>query len=338
VTVITAWYGWGYWALFAGNNTGKIVAMIVLCCWKHVPFSWPRWSDIRKPVEMGRHIAVGRVASTAYSFADTAVITRTMGEAAVGIYYQAMNVAAAPAEKISALIMRAATPLFANVMDDLAQARRYYLIIVEVLSLSIMPLMTGLVIVAPQAISLTIGDKWLAATRPLQWLGAFMIMRVLGTLAEQVLVSQRLTRFTMRMSILNFVVMPLAFIVAVRWNGPSGVAAAWILLSPVTIVPLLVILLIKIKLPFRDFAMALVPAVTGATVMCLAVLGMNRILPLSLPMAVRLAAEIVVGGVVYGGFILGFFRARVQRYVNFISSLRSPKQTAEPSISEPSAS
>jgi O-antigen/teichoic acid export membrane protein len=52
------------------------------------------------------------------------VIGRTMGEAVLGTYRMAMNLASAPAEKISSLIMRTATPLFANVMDDLPQVRR----------------------------------------------------------------------------------------------------------------------------------------------------------------------------------------------------------------------
>lgn len=159
-----------------------------------------------------------------------------------------------------------------------------------------------------------------------------MIMRVLGTLAEQVLVSQRLTRFTMRMSMLNFVVMPLAFIVAARWKGPIGVAASWVVLSPVTIVPLLIILANKIHLSYRQFAMSLIPAVSGSVVMGLVVYGLNGRLPASWPLAIQLATQVMVGGAVYAAFILGFFRGRIQRYVNFITSLRNPRQTAEPLV------
>lgn len=332
VTVITAWYGWKYWALVAGMSAGRIASTALLCSWKRVPFAWPQWDNIRKPVEMGRHVAVSRVAASAYNMADAVVIGRTMGEAAVGTYRMALNLASAPADKISSLIMRTATPLFANVMDDLPKARRYYLIIVEFLSLAVMPMMFGLAIVAPQAVTLVLTTKWIAATGPLRWLGLYMIMRVLGTVAEQVLVSQRLTRFTMRMSILNFVVMPLAFIVAARWKGPTGVAATWMLLSPLTVGPLLIILSRRIHLPLRDYAACLVPALTGSAVMGLAVLGVSRSLPSSWPIAVRLAVEVSVGGVVYAGFIMAFFRQRVLRYVNFVLSLRRGT-ASEPAIS-----
>ncbi len=326
VTVIAAWFGWGFWALFAGPGTGKLCATVLLCFWKQVPFRWPRWADIQKPVEMGRHVAVSRIAAGAYSYADGIVIGRTLGTSILGTYRMAMNLASAPAEKVTQLIMRTASPLFANVMDEPPLVRRYYLIIAEIMSLAVMPLMFGLTIVAPDAVLMILGPKWVAATRPLQWLGLFMIVRVLGVLAEQVLVSQRLTRFTMRMSILSFAVMPVAFYAAARWNGPNGVAAAWIAFSPLTILPLLIILLRKINLPYREYATALMPAMAGSAVMCLALFAIKGRLPGTLNIQARLAIQVALGGTVYVGFIMCFFRARVLRYVNFVWRLRSGKE------------
>lgn len=326
ITVTTAWIGWGYWALIAGPGTGKLLAAALLCYWKQVPFEWPRWADIRTPVEMGRRVAVGRVAAAAYTYADGIVIGRTMGEAVLGTYRMAMNLASAPAEKVSSLIMRTATPLFANVMDDLPLVRRYYLIIVELLSLAVMPLMLGLAIVAPQAVLLILGPKWTAVARPLQWLSLFMIVRVLGVLAEQVLVSQRLTRFTMRMSILSLVIMPVTFFLAAHWNGPNGVASAWIAMSPLTIVPLLVILLRSIKLPLRKYAAALFPSLAGSAVMCLSVLALRQwVLPVAWSPRITLAVQVAAGGAAYVAILLAFFREKGLRYVRFLQDMRKGK-------------
>jgi teichuronic acid exporter len=333
VTVVTAWIGWGYWALLAGPGTGKLAMAAVLCYWKQVPFCWPRWADIRKPVEMGRHVAVARVAAAAYANADGIVVGRTMGAGALGAYRMAMNLAAAPAEKVSSLIMRAATPLFANVMNDRPLVRHYYLIIVEMLSLAVTPIMLGLAIVAPQATRLILGAKWDAAIRPLQWLSLFMIVRVLGVVAEQVLVSQRLTRFTMRMSILNLAVMPVAFFAAARWRGTSGVAGAWIALSPITIVPMLVLLLRKIQLPYRQYGAALIPAVAGSAAMVAALFALNSHLPVAWPAALRLSVQVAFGGAVYFGILLTFFRDRVLRYLNFVKGLRKGKEVTDVAVS-----
>lgn len=333
VTVLTALAGWGYWSLWAGGGAGKIAATALMCYWKPVPFAWPRWADIRRPVEMGRHVAIGRVTSAACGMADAIIVGRFLGASALGTYRMAMNVASAPAEKISSLIMRTASPLFANVMDDMPLVQRYYLIITELFSLSIMPLMLGLVMVAPQAVVVVLGPRWVGATAPLQWLGLFMIVRVLGILAEQVLVSQRLTRFTMRISLWNFVVMITAFIVAARWKGSAGVAAAWIVLSPVTILPLLIILLRKIRLPVREYAAALLPAMAGTAVMGLALWILNRQLS-SLRMSPRVSLPLLVvgGGAVYAGFMLLSFRGRIARYTNFLSNLRRGKESPVPAV------
>jgi PST family polysaccharide transporter len=299
VTVAAALLGWRYWSFTAGGGAGLLVATAMVSYWKPVPFAWPHWADIRKPVEMGRHVAISRVTASACGMADSIVVGRILGESALGSYRMAMNLASAPAEKVSMLVMRTASPLFANV-----------------------------VIVAPQAVPVLLGPRWTDATILLQWLGLFMIVRVLGVLAEQVLVSQRMTRLTMRLSLVNFAVMILAFYTAARWKGAPGVAASWILLSPLTILPLLVILFRKIELPVRDYAGALLPAVAGSAVMCLALLGMNRWLSgESWPVQVRLGVQIVTGGAVYAGFILCFFRSRVSRYRNFLANLKKGKET-----------
>jgi hypothetical protein len=122
--------------------------------------------------------------------------------------------------------------------------------------------------------------------------------------------------------------------VAARWKGPTGVAAAWLAMSPVTIIPLIVILLRKIKLSYREYATVLLPAVSGSVVMCVALFGMSNRLPVAWPLAVRLAVQVLGGGAVYVGFVLCFFRERVFRYVNFLLDFRKAKKNPDLSLRE----
>lgn len=326
VTIVTAWLGWGYWALFAGAATGKTAATIMVCSWKHVGFVWPRWRDIKAPVELGRQTAIGRVAWALYSQADGIVVGRVLGASVLGTYRMAMNLASAPSEKVSTLLMRTATPLFANVKDDPAKVRRYYLILVEILMLIVMPLMLGLAMVSPLAIRVVLQAKWLDAAGPVRWLAIFMVLRTIGTLTEQVLISQRMTRFTMRISILNFVIMPVAFIVAALWKGTTGVAGAWVVLAPVTIIPLIVKALRTIGLRYREFLSALYPPLGATAIMGLVLLGLNNWPRFqAAPPIPRLALQVAAGGIVYGSVLMGFFRERMLRYFNFLASLRKGK-------------
>jgi len=327
VTIYTAWLGWGYWALFAGNASSKLTGTVLVCSWKYAGFAWPRWQDIRAPAQLGYQTAIGRTTWALYSQADVLVVGRMFGESILGTYRIAMNLAGAPAEKVSTLLMRAATPLFANVKDDHALLRRYYLILAEILTLVVMPLMVGLTIVTPQAVPVVFGDKWIAAVGPVRWLALFMIVRTMGVLTEQVLISQRMTRFTMRMSIFNFVVMPIAFVVGARWGGIGGVAAAWLALSPFTIVPLVIVLLGTIQLPYRRYIAALIPALAASCAMCIAVLALRQwLLPPSWSIRTSLAMQVAAGGAVYGAVLVGFFRERVLRYVRFLRDVRRGKK------------
>jgi hypothetical protein len=138
----------------------------------------------------------------------------------------------------------------------------------------------------------------------------------------------------MRISIMNFVVMLLAFIVAARWKGTGGVAAAWIVLSPLTVLPLLIVLARSIQLPFRDYAAALLPAVAGSAIMCLALFGISgRLFSTAWPVQLRLALQVAAGGVVYVVFILTLFRGRVVRYTNFLSNLRKKREIPVSAVS-----
>jgi PST family polysaccharide transporter len=331
VQLVCALLGFGPWTLMAGTFAGKGTAAILVCIWKPVPFHWPRLSEIRAPIRMGWHLAVGRLANAIYSQSDYIIVGRLMGDATLGAYQMAMNLASAPAEKVSALLMRTAAPLFANVMNDQPLVRRYYGIVLESLSLLILPLMLGLALVAPEGVAVILGPKWGNAVEPLRWLTLFVILRTMGVLTDQVLVSQRRTRLTMRASIVNFCLMPAAFYSAARWLGPGAVAAAWVMLAPVTMVPMLVILLRAIHLPFRTFLNTVAPALSGSAIMCLAVYGAKLGCRLAhLGPRSTLPVEVAVGAIVYAGFQLLFFSSRFARYVDFIRGFVTKKPAANP--------
>jgi PST family polysaccharide transporter len=189
--------------------------------------------------------------------------------------------------------------------------------------------MFGLGIVAPQMVQVVLGSKWIGVVVPLRWLVLFMTLRTLGTLMEQVLISQRQAGFTMRMSLLNLFVMPVALYLAAGWQGMSGVAAAWLLLAPLTILPLVWKVMRTIGLELRGFAVALLPAAAGTAVMTTVLLVLRSWLILKpWPALASLALQVSVGAVVYGGIQMGFFRERVIRYIRFLQGMGEPKSAA----------
>jgi PST family polysaccharide transporter len=266
-------------------------------------------------------VAASRVAWTAYSLADAVIVGRMLGPSALGTYRIAIDLASAPAEKIGMLIMRVTGPLFARVQHDLDLVRRYFLFISDALALTIFPLVFGLAAVAPEAVRVILGPKWAPSIVPLQWLAVFMTLRTLNTLVTQVLTSLRFTTFLMWISLFTFAVMPLSFFVAAHW-GAGAVAAAWLVMSPLTILPPAVKLFRSIRCGLREYLAVLAPASAGSAAMLCAVLGLRQVLPAGWPPLWTLTVEVAAGGAAYAGILLGFYRPLVLRYAQFLLRLR----------------
>ena len=322
VTVTLALTGFAYWSLVIGALAGRIIGAGLTYYWKPVPFALPRWKQIHAPMRLGAHVAIGRIASGAYAMSDGVIVGKMLNASALGAYQMAMALANAPTDKIGQLVMRVTGPLFARVQKDQELIRRYFRIISEALSLTIFPVLCGLAAVAPDAVRVLLGKDWTAAVGPIRWLAIFMCARTLSTLFSQVLTSLRLTRFNMYVSLASFVVMPVAFVVACRW-GTSAVAASWLILSPVTVLPFCVRLFRSIGLRYRDYLRVLTPSLAGCAVMVAAVLAVRFwFAGVSAPVAVRLLAQVVVGGIAYVGFLWLICRRTLDRYIHFLQGLR----------------
>lgn len=325
LTVLFAWLGYGYWALVGAAVSGKAVAAALAVYWRPHPFAIPRPKEIAPALHLAWHVTVGRLAWVLYSQADGIIVGRVMGDSVLGMYRLAINLASAPAEKIAFLIMRVVGPLFAKVQNDLAAVRRYFLIVTETLALSVFPLTFGLAAVAPEFVTVVLGPQWAGAVEPVRWLAVFMGIRTMNSLITQVLTSLRYTRFTMWMSLLNFVVMPVAFWLVSGW-GAAAVAAAWVMLSPVTIGPAVEKLLRASGLRHRDYLDSLIPSIVGSAAMLAAVMAIRMWVPMNgWPVLARLIVQVAAGGAVYGLLMITVFRERVLRYVKFLQGLRKDR-------------
>jgi len=322
VTVGCALSGFAYWSLVVGGMTGRTAGAALSYYWKPVRFALPRWKQIQAPMHLGAHVAIGRAAAGAYALSDAVIVGRMLGAASLGVYQMGMSLASAPADKVALVVMRVTGPLFARVQKDEELVKRYTRILTESISLGVFPLLLGMAVVAPEAVRALLGQKWSAAVGPIRWIAVFMCARTVSALHGQVLTSLRYTRFNMNVSLASFAVMPVAFIVASRW-GTSAVAASWLILSPVTVLPYAVKLLRVIGLRYRDYLAMMMPALAGCAAMMAAVLAVHAGLGYHrMPAAAGLSVEVAVGGAVYLGFLWIFYRENLNRYIRFLLGLR----------------
>ena len=117
-------------------------------------------------------------------------------------------------------------------------------------------------------------------------------------------------RANMWLNILTLVVLPVGFYVGLHWGVP-GVAWAWAIGFPITVLPVAFLMVRILDVRARDFGDALKPAVVGCLVMTVAVLLTREVLPVSWSHGLRLIAQALAGAVLYAVALLGLYWSRV---------------------------
>ena len=212
---------------------------------------------------------------------------------------------------------------FATVQHDIAELRRYLLLLTEALALLTFPVCVGIALIAGDIVRLALGERWTVAIVPLQLLAIMATFRSIEPLIPQVLAAIGETRLNVRNALLTVVVLPAGFLFATRW-GIVGVASAWLVLGPLMFSPLLAVALRRIELPARDYFRSLWPATSGCLIMALVVISVDRAFLKDTPLYVSLLTKIVAGAAAYAGSVFTFQRDRIQLLRELWRLLRSP--------------
>ena len=248
----------------------------------------------RKPASRGR----------LYSQSDTIIIGRVLGTSALGAYRLAISLATAPADKVVYLIMRVyRTSLFAKVQKDRALMKRYFLFISDALALITFPLICGLIVVAPEAVTITLGPQWQSAVPPIKWLAAYTALRPLNTLASQILISLHFTSFCMWMTLFASAIMPVAFFFAAP-HGTATVAMMWLAMSPFILISSVIKLFRELSCTIWEYLVLMGPPSLASLAMVLAVMGVKQwLIPVGTRTSWSLCYQIVAGGITYAAIL-----------------------------------
>lgn len=321
VTLTLALLGARYWALVSGALAGNAAAALASRILSPQRFRRPRLGAIGRYYAFTRDVLVGRMAWYVYSNADFAVAGRALGSAALGAYTFAWSIASVPVDKITALVTRVSTGIFARVKDDLAELSRMLHRLTEGLVMLTLPAAVGMAVVADDFVLSYLGPRWVEAILPLRILCLYATFRSVVTLLPQVLTMRGETRFLMWNAVARAVAMPVAFAVGSRW-GAGGIAAMWVLVYPAFLVPMYRLMFRSLQMPLRQYLAPIWPSLRGVLVMAAVLIGVRLVLdPEGSPVA-RLGVQVGVGGVTY--LLTGLLpqRERVRRLVALLVGRR----------------
>jgi teichuronic acid exporter len=288
---------------------------VVLYILRPFRLAWPReLGSIANSLVAGWRMMVSRAAWYGYTSLDSTLIGRVLGKDPLGVFGFAMTFALLPVTEVSLVVSKVVPGVFSSVQDDRSNLRRYFLILTAAISYLALPMSVGLALTADDFVLLALGPKWVDAILPLRVLRAYAAINASQMLVSHVLLWTGHFRANMWFNVFALVLLPTCFYVGVHW-GVVGVAWAWVVGFPLSIMASVIMMARILGLPLTAYLKALRPALTACLGMIVAVLLLREILPPDWSHAARLTAQVVTGALVYTAVILSlFFRPVVAIY------------------------
>ena len=293
-----------YWALVFGSmaRTGMTVILsytlfpyrprLQFSGWRHI-WSFSQWylvNNLGKTLLMrGMSLTLGRVA----------------GPGVLGVYSMAAELAGTAAFEIAMPISRVLYTGMVRLRDDMVRYRRAFLQALHGVSLITAPICFGLAAVSNELVRLALGENWIQAIDIMKIMAFSGVLRISSLIVTDQLVVLGQLRKNAIISWAQALVVLASAIPVYQHFGLVGVACVSVVLASVTLLYLTAMMSRTSGISMRaQFASIAGPFVAGvgmaAIVLCLPMV-MNA------PNFLMLPAKVVLGAIVYSGFVLLFW-------------------------------
>jgi O-antigen/teichoic acid export membrane protein len=281
-------------------------------------FVWPsfRFTGARRMFDFGMLVLGSQLFWTVLTQSDVFIASRSLDPHALGLYAEALFLTTIIASKFVPPLNDVAFPAYARLQDDPATLSAAFLKSVRLIMLVTCPLYLGLGAVAGDAVAVVLGPKWAAMAPLVTVLALAMPALTLHTLFAPAVNAIGRPRITLHASLFGAVVMPLAFLVGIRW-GITGLAWAWVAAFP--LVPLFAFVQARrvLGITAAQLAAAVAPGLGAGAAMALVVHGLSPALAGAGP-AARLVLMVAAGGGIYAAMLWLVSRATLLELVALV--------------------
>ncbi|ANU10183.1 lipopolysaccharide biosynthesis protein [Planococcus antarcticus DSM 14505] len=210
---LAAFTGLGAWSLVYGHIVTSLIKSIPWMIGGYrnretrpqLVFSW---ASINVFVSFGMY----RLGSTSINYfttkIDQMIIGITLGSVALGYYSMAMNLIMQPVQKLNSMINRVAFPVFSKIQLDSRKLRRAYLLITNMLTSFNAPLLAGVIIVAPYAVPILLGEKWQDSITIIQILCLYGLFKALGNPSGSLFIAVGKVRWSFYWQLFQLAIIP----------------------------------------------------------------------------------------------------------------------------------
>jgi O-antigen/teichoic acid export membrane protein len=226
--------GAGAWSLIVQGLCVAVVTTVLL--WSATPWR-PTLvyssESLRQLGSFGGRIFGVRLLDFLRLNGDKLLIGRMIGSVPLGAYTVAFNILVMPIGRLFVVIMDTLLPALSRLQDDPERVAAAWLRVNRVVAAVVVPALLGLAVVAPDFVSVLLGERWSAVAPLLQILSVGVIALVVTVLGTSVLTALNQSKALLRFSVVEIALLLAGVAVGVRW-GVTGAAAAYSLITAPT--------------------------------------------------------------------------------------------------------
>jgi O-antigen/teichoic acid export membrane protein len=308
VVLAFAWHS--YWALVAGYVAANS-AMVALSYRVH-PYR-PRLSlsHVSALFKFTRWVFLRNIVQGMNDNVPNVILGRVVGVAQLSFFTLARDLSVIVVTDLYAPIRRALFPAYASVNDDIAALKRLTVDSSALMMLIGLPLSVGLAVVAPDAVHVLLGDRWLPVIPLLQIL---CISGCVGSgIAGAPVLFLAMGRPDTIAKIVSFRLIVVCALLTLGATTAGTLGAAWAMLATACIMQVVNWRIVSrsIGVSGKELRQYFARPVTASAIMAVVVLALQDVLPEGLSLAsslLRLVGGIVTGGLAYGLALLMLWR------------------------------
>jgi PST family polysaccharide transporter len=185
VGIGAALLGLGVWALVLAQITHNVVKTTILLLGQPPRLrSLPDRDAFRELMYFGGGFTLAKVANQLAQQGDYLIVGRFLGPAPLGYYGRAYNLMSAPASGFGTILDSVLFPMMARVQNDETRLATAYRRGVALIALVVLPASAALILLAPEAIHVVLGARWVPVIAPFQILAAGMLFRTSSKMAD----------------------------------------------------------------------------------------------------------------------------------------------------------
>lgn len=219
-----------YWALVAGSIVGTVLGVIFSytahpyrprICFSAIPRLW----------SFSQWMLVTNIGYYAESRADEIIVGGTATTAQMGFYSIGSEIGALPTAELAMPVSRALIPGYAKLQNEHERLNAAFLNSIGMLAILAFPAGFGLALIAPEAIGIMLGEKWLPVVVLVQILAFHGSVRICYGSIANLFVAIGQIRTVAFMTWLGMISFALAAVAAIENHGLAGVAAAKLIVN-----------------------------------------------------------------------------------------------------------